>query len=46
MLSDPPNAVIIMAASYSDEVSKNLEKNFDNKFSIAILRDNRLEIIR
>ena len=46
LLLDPPSAVIIMAASYSDEVSKILIKNYDNKFSIAILRDNRLEIIR
>ena len=46
LLSDPPSAVIIMAASYSDEVSNNLIRNYDSKISIAILRDNRLEIIR
>ena len=46
LLSDPPSAVIIMAASYSDEVSNNLIRNYDSKISIAILRNNRLEIIR
>ena len=46
LLSDPPSAVIIMAASYSDEVSINLIRNYDSKISIAILRNNRLEIIR
>ena len=46
LLSDPPSAVIIMAASYSDEVSINLIRNYDSKISIAILRDKGLEIIR
>lgn len=46
LLSDPPSAVIVMAASYSDEVSINLIRNYDSKISIAILRDKGLEIIR
>tara|TARA_B100000315_G_C14451813_1_gene529494 strand:- start:362 stop:1048 length:687 start_codon:yes stop_codon:yes gene_type:complete len=44
--SDPIDAVIIMAASYSDEIAKNLIEKFNNNLSISILRENGLEIIR
>jgi hypothetical protein len=46
LVSEPPDAVIIIAASYSDEVAKNLMESFDTNLSISILRDNGLEIIR
>ncbi len=39
------DAVIIMAASYSDEVAKTIKKEFSN-INIAILRDFGLEEIR
>ncbi len=43
--SDPVDAVIVMAASYSDEVAGNIKKNIGNNIAIAILRDYGLEII-
>lgn len=42
--SDPVDAVIIMAASYSDEVARIIRKKFD-KISISILRDFGLEAV-
>jgi 2-polyprenyl-3-methyl-5-hydroxy-6-metoxy-1,4-benzoquinol methylase len=42
----PPAAIIVMAASYSDEVSKKVLKYFDQKIKLSILRDDGLEIIR
>ena len=43
--SDPVDAVIIMAAGYSDEVARIIRQKYDNKINIAILRDYKLEII-
>ena len=40
---DPVKAVIVMAASYSDEVAKIIRQKFDKKISICILRDFGLE---
>lgn len=42
----PPEAVIVMAASYSDEVIGMLRKNYPSSINIAVLRDNGLERIR
>jgi len=42
----PPAAIIVMAASYSDEVSKKVLENFDENIGLSILRDDGLEIIR
>jgi len=42
--SDPVDAVIIMAASYSDEVLDIIRKRFSKDISVAILRDFGLEI--
>ncbi|MFA6549288.1 MAG: class I SAM-dependent methyltransferase, partial [Candidatus Margulisiibacteriota bacterium] len=42
--SDPVDAVIVMAASYSDEVAKTLRQRYSN-LSVVILRDYGLEII-
>jgi len=44
LLSDPVEAVLVMAASYSDEVAKKLRKHFGKTIDIAILRDDSLEI--
>lgn len=43
--SDPVNAVIVMAASYSDEVAKVIRERFDNTLNVAILRDYGLEMV-
>ena len=44
--SDPVDAIIIMAASYSDEVAGIIRKKYDKKVNISILRDYGLEIVR
>lgn len=41
---DPVEAVLVMAASYSDEVAEKLRKHFGKTIDIAILRDDGLEI--
>jgi len=43
--SDPVDAIIVMAASYSDEVAQIIRQKYDNNIDIAILRDFGLEII-
>ncbi len=43
--SDPVDAVIVMAASYSDEVAKIIKGKFDKNINIAVLRDFGLEIL-
>jgi len=43
--SDPVDAIIVMAASYSDEVARIIREKFDRSISIAILRDFGLEVI-
>jgi len=42
--SDPVEAVIVMAASYSDEVAGLLRRDFPTGLKVAILRDHGLEI--
>ncbi|MBU0502440.1 MAG: class I SAM-dependent methyltransferase [bacterium] len=44
--TDPVEAIIIMAASYSDEVVRIVRAEFDNKLKIAVLRDFGLEILK
>lgn len=44
--SDPADAVIVMAASYSDEVARTIRSRFGAKVRIAILRDSGLETDR
>ena len=39
----PVDAVIVMAASYSDEVAKKIRQNFDKNIDVSILRDYGLE---
>jgi len=43
--SDPVDAVIVMAASYSDEVARIIRQKFDRNINISILRDFGLEVI-
>ena len=43
--TDPVEAVIVMAASYSDEVAGILRRQYSREIKIAILRDFGLEII-
>lgn len=43
--SDPVDAVIIMAASYSDEVARTIRQKFDGNINISILRDYGLEVV-
>ena len=43
--SDPVDAVVVMAASYSDEVVRNIKQNFHPKMRVSILRDFGLEKI-
>jgi len=43
--SDPVGAIIVMAASYSDEVAKNVRQRFGDGISVAILRDYGLEFV-
>ena len=42
--SDPVDAVIVMAASYSDEVARIIRQKFDKNINVAILRDFGLEV--
>lgn len=43
--SDPVDAIIVMAASYSDEVARIIQQKFDRNINIAILRDFGLEVV-
>ncbi len=45
LCSDPVDAVIVMAASYSDEVAGIIRQRFDRNAEVAILRDFGLEIV-
>ncbi|MDR1351334.1 MAG: methyltransferase domain-containing protein [Zoogloeaceae bacterium] len=41
--SDPVQAVIVMAASYSDEVARIIREQYNPELKVVILRDDRLE---
>lgn len=43
---DPVEAVIIMAASYSDEVARIMRQKFNKQINIAIMRDYGLEFLK
>ena len=43
--SDPVDAVIVMAASYSDEVAGIVREKFGSRMDVAILRDHGLEAV-
>jgi len=44
--SDPVDAIIVMAAGYSDEVANMIKQKFSKNINISILRDFGLEIIK
>ena len=43
--TDPVDAVIVMAASYSDEVATKLKESHGDRVNIAILRERGLEYL-
>jgi 2-polyprenyl-3-methyl-5-hydroxy-6-metoxy-1,4-benzoquinol methylase len=45
LYSDPVDAIIVMAASYSDEVARIIQQKFDKNINISILRDFGLEMV-
>lgn len=45
LVSDPVDAVIIMAAAYSDEVARTVRRRFGAGLRVAILRDTGLEAL-
>lgn len=45
LAADPVRAVIVMAASYSDEVAAILRRDHDPALALAILRDDGLEVV-
>ena len=45
LIDDPVEAVIIIAASYSDEVAKIIEKSYQHIENVAILENDRLRVI-
>jgi len=45
LYSDQIEAIIVMAASYSDEVAKIIRHEYGDKINVAILRTNGLEIV-
>lgn len=44
--TDPPHAIIVIAGSYSDEIKKIIQSDYNENIEIAILRDYGLEIIK
>jgi len=42
---DPVDAVVVIAAAYSDEVARTLRKDFDKGLKLAILRGSKLEAV-
>lgn len=42
---DPVRAVMVMAASYSDEVVRTIRREYGNDLSLAVLRDAGLEVL-
>jgi hypothetical protein len=42
---NPPDAIIVIAAAYSDEVAKIIRRKYSNKIKVAILREHGLEIV-
>ena len=43
--TDPVDAVIVMAASYSDEVARIIRERFDKELKVSIVRDFGLELV-
>jgi len=43
---DPPQAILVMAASYCDEVAAQIRAEFGDRFELALLRGEELEVVR
>lgn len=43
---NPPEAIIVIAAAYSDEVAKIIRRKYSNKIKVAILREHGLETVQ
>jgi hypothetical protein len=46
LLHDLPMAIVIMAASYSDEVARTISEKYPHIANVAILREEAMEIIK
>ena len=46
LLHDLPKAIVIMAASYSDEVARTISEQYPHIENVAILREEAMEIIK
>ena len=46
LLHDRPKAVVVMAAAYSDEVAQMIKRDYPQIEHVAILREDKLEIIK
>ncbi len=42
---EPPDGILVMCAAYSDEVVRILRSKFGNRIRIAVLREQRLEVL-
>lgn len=45
LFAEPVRAIIVMAASYSDEVAAILRRDYDPAMAVAILREDRLDMV-
>lgn len=45
LTSSDVQAIIVLAASYSDEVARIINTRYSNRFAVAVLRGDRLEIV-
>jgi cyclopropane fatty-acyl-phospholipid synthase-like methyltransferase len=45
LVTEPVDAIIVMAGSYSDEVARIIRQKFDKKINISILRNFGLEVV-
>ena len=46
LITEPVDAIIVMAASYSSEVVKIIQQNFDRNINVSILKDFGLEEVK
>ena len=42
---EPVSAIIVMAAAYSDEVVRTIRDKHGDRFAVAVLRENGLEVV-
>lgn len=46
LLLDRPKAIVVMAAAYSDEVAKTIEREYPHIVHVAILREEQLDVVK